>query len=192
MKSLQTITIIILISLLSGIKVYGQTSILKNINFDKGNWRLFGIAIGGEPSAIDDSLGDFLINDKAIFKQMQKTWKLEPYDGNQAGVGNYYLVFVNDKGDKIRWTLDFHRINITDFHHWYRFPPDLFYSLFNSLKKIPRTIYKEDSIDIARKVFIRVQALDYAYIYPTDNDSTRLTILGLSEIEIKNIVQGLK
>jgi hypothetical protein len=131
----------------------GQTNILKELNFDKGEWKLFGITLKNERNTLQDSLGNFFTNDKELLKLIQKTWKVKEHKGFYACGYHYKLVFIQNDTIEHTWMLNLNCGEICGGIGFYEFPERLLRQFYPKLKHIPKTKYEVSDLQAGRKLY---------------------------------------
>lgn len=142
----------------------GQTNILKKQNFDKGEWKLFGISLKNEPNTLQDSLGDFFTNDKELLKSIQKTWKLKEHKGFYACGYHYKFVFIQNDTVEHTWMLNLNCREICGDLGCYEFPESMLRQFYPKLKHIPKTKYEVSDLQTARKLYKHLLSVDSVMI----------------------------
>ena len=161
---MKQIIIILTIVISTVLSAFGQTTILKKLNFDKGEWKLFGISFENEQNTLQDSLGNFFTNDKELLKSIQKSWKLKEHKGMYACGYHYKFVFIQNDTVEYTWMLNLNCMEICGDLGCYEFPESMLRQFYPKLKHIPKTKYEISDLQIARKLYKHLLSVDSVMI----------------------------
>jgi hypothetical protein len=175
--------LILFILLLSVKWAGGQTNILKKLNFDEGEWKMFGILFENEQNTLQDSLGNFFTNDNEVFKSMQKTWKLKKHEGFYACGYHYKFLFIQNDTVEHTLMLNLNCREICGDIGCYEFPESMLRQFFPKLKQIPRTKYEVNNLQTARKLYKHLLSVDSVMI-ASENYQYWSKFAGVIEIEV--------
>lgn len=180
MKYLITTIILVILTVFSAV---GQTNILKKLNFDKGEWKLFGISFENEKNRLQDSLGNFFSNDKELFKLIQKTWKLKEHKGMYGCGYHYKFVFIQNDTIQHTWMLNLNCREICGELGCYEFPESMLRQFYPRLTKIPKTRYEIDNLQTARKLYKYLLTIDSVMI-ASENYQSWSKFHGVVKVEV--------
>ncbi|MFI5220348.1 MAG: hypothetical protein ACHQNT_12760 [Bacteroidia bacterium] len=171
MRTVRTSTILLLLGLTLGLtKASAQKSILRNVDFDKGDWRLFGMSYENEKNTLQDSLGNFFTNDMQVLKKMQSMWKLKKHNGMYACGYHYKFLFIKNDSTQFDWMLNLDCNEICGEYGCFEFSNDMLRAFYKDLKKIPQTKYLTHSLDTARKLFTKLKSIDTVLTFSDESN----------------------
>jgi hypothetical protein len=176
----------ILFAILFGIgsSSFGQTMILSKLNFEDGRWKFFGIAGKNKQNSLQDSIGNFYVNDIDVLKSIQKNWDLEEHIGAYACGYHYKFVFIQNDSIEHYWMLNLDCNEICGETLCYEFPEDKLRMFFSKLRKIQKAKYEVHDLLIARKLYKKMLSIDTILI-ESNNYKYWSNFSGVIELEIK-------
>ena len=141
---------------------FGQTEVLKKMNFDNGSWKIFGIANSNSKNTLQDSLGDFFVKNIDVLKQIQKTWMLKK-DSTRMHNFQYELRFVQNDTNVYSVQISLDEKKFTGREGCYVFPDNMLRQFSSKLKHITKTEYKVNGLENVRKLCKQLKQIDTVY-----------------------------